>query len=176
MSVFLLAKTLLTAGIMRREGGTVMTIAIFKVLIYTEFNTNMKGTEMSWKISDEEFTAVLKLKEINRYEYFIKKVSDWEELWSLSNNEGWVLASDNQGRYFIPVWPHHRYAQACAQGVWEDCQPKSIELDSWLERWIPGMMNDHRIISVFPTPNNKGYLVEPDKMEVDLMTECENYD
>ena len=111
---------------------------------------------MSWTPSENEIKAVLSLEARQRYEHWIKKVADEEEVWSLWQEGGWALAGDDSGRLFVPVWPHSRYAALCAEGVWDAYQPKAVPLDVWLERWTPGMDRDHRLVAVFPTPTDKG--------------------
>jgi hypothetical protein len=39
----------------------------------------------------------LSLSGLERYAYFVKKAADWEEIWSLKTEDGWVLAGDDQG-------------------------------------------------------------------------------
>ena len=113
---------------------------------------------------------------LKRYEYWVKKVADQEEVWSLWQEDAWALAGDDAGRQFVPVWPHSRYAALCAQGAWAGYQPKAIDLNAWLDRWIPGMEQDQRLLAVFPTPKDKGVPMEPRRLEKDLRTELANYE
>ena len=82
---------------------------------------------MSWNISEPEFRSILTLPGAKRYSYFIKKVSDWEEVWSLRNQDGWALAADPAGCEVVPVWPHQRFAEACIEGGWNDCEAAVID-------------------------------------------------
>ena len=131
---------------------------------------------MSWQPNDKEMAVVLSLDAPLRYGHWIKKVADQEEVWSLWNEEGWALAGDDSGHEMVPVWPHSRYAELCAKGVWAGCRAKSIPLDVWLDRWIPGMVRDQLLVSVFPTPGGKGICVEPKRLEQDLRNELSNYE
>jgi hypothetical protein len=76
----------------------------------------------------------------------------------------------------IPVWPHEKFAALCACDVWAGYVPKVIELDAWIERWIPGMMRDKRWVVVFPTPQNRGVAVDPTRISDDLQNELTNYE
>ncbi len=120
---------------------------------------------------DKEFESVLSLAASRRYEYFIKKVADWGRIWSLKNKEGWVLAGVDQGHELIPVWPHERFALACATESWADCEPSSIDIAAWLERWMPGALRDHRLVAVFPTASIQGVVVSPERLKEDLESE-----
>lgn len=71
----------------------------------------------------------------------LKKIAESSEAWGLKNADGWVVVADDAGREMIPLWPHSRYAEACAIDTWSDCKPISIdvhkildELDPWISR------------------------------------------
>jgi hypothetical protein len=131
---------------------------------------------MTWIPRDEEIKSVLALDGAKRYGYCVKKAADQQQLWSLGQENGWALASDDVGRELVPVWPHEKFAFVCANGIWAGYQAKAIDLDAWLERWIPGMEKDTRLIAVFPTPQDKGVVVEPRRFETDLREELAQYE
>jgi len=129
---------------------------------------------MTWVLGDKEVAAVFALGTAQRYEYFVKKVVDEESLWSLWQ-DGWVLAADASGRQLIPVWPHQKYAELCANGEWSGSAAKEIDLDAWMKRWLPGMAKDSRLVAVFPAPSDKGAVVDPNRLTTDLERELEKY-
>lgn len=122
---------------------------------------------------EKEINAVIRLSGQKRYEYFIKKVADNEEVWGLYNN-GWAMTEDSKGNQLIPFWPKIEYANLCAIEDWEDYNPKSIDLDDFINKWIPGMRNDGIKISVF-WYNNDSVAVNPERLLSDLEEELENY-
>ena len=131
---------------------------------------------MHWTPKRLEIEAVLSLDAMKRYQYWIKKVADQQQVWSLWHEGNWVLAGDDSGSQLVPVWPHASYASLCATGVWNGSDPKVIPLHVWLDRWIPGMEGDHRRVAVFPTPSDQGISMEPKKVEDDLRNELLNYE
>jgi hypothetical protein len=131
---------------------------------------------MTWIPGDKEVKSVLALDSAKRYGYCVKKAADEERLWSLRQEDGWALASDDAGRELVPVWPHEKFALLCANGTWAGYQAKAIDLDAWLERWIPGIEKDARLIAVFPTPQHKGMAVGPRRFEADLCEELSQYE
>jgi len=131
---------------------------------------------MSWKLNDKEYQAVLDLPGPDRYSYTIKKIADQEEVWSLWAEGGWVLASDDEGRELVPIWPHSKFASACAKDEWDGCEPRPIDLASWTSKWVLGIARDQRKIAVFPTPNDKGVVVSPERFSEDLDTETSLYE
>ena len=130
---------------------------------------------MSWTPNDREIESVLRLPASERYKYFVKKAADTEHVWSLRKDVGWVTSADDTGRISVPVWPHAKFAAACANEDWAECEPQSIELDAWLARWLPGMHRDGRLAAVFPTPTNQAVNVAPDRLKRDLEAELELY-
>lgn len=131
---------------------------------------------MSWTPNEKEIQAVVSLAAAKRYEYWIKKVADDEQVWSLGQKDGWALVGDDAGRELVPVWPHSKYAALCAKGIWDGYEPKVITLDDWLDRWVPGMERDGRLVAVFPTPDGNGAVVDPRRLEQDLRDELAKYE
>jgi hypothetical protein len=131
---------------------------------------------MTLDLSDREFEAVLRLDGPARYEHLIKRIADAEEIYALRDDDGWMLAGDDTGRECIPVWPHPRYAAACAQDSWAAAAPTAIPIDEWLDTWLTDLEADGRAVAAFPTPTSRGPIVEPSQMREDLESELAKYD
>lgn len=130
---------------------------------------------MPLHVSDQEFEAVLALPGPARYEHLVKRIADAGEVWSLRNADGWALASD-EGRELIPVWPHPRYAEACAVGDWAGTEPQAIPLEDWVADWLADMEEDGRGVSVFPTPDGRTVVVDATQFLADIEAELELYE
>jgi hypothetical protein len=130
---------------------------------------------MSWSPNPKEIENVAKLNPFERYRYFIKKVADWREVWSLWN-DGWVLMADPEGIEVVPVWPHAKFAELCAIAEWNEYSARPIGLEEFLNKWIPGMARDNRGIAVFPASNRETTTVNPIKLREDLEEELANYE
>jgi hypothetical protein len=131
---------------------------------------------MAKRVNDQELAAVTALPAADRYSHFVEQVADWEEVWSLRGPGGWLLAGDDAGVQLMPVWPHARYAAACAVAAWEGAEPTPIPLDRWLEAWTPGLAKENRQVAVFPTPSGQGVAVTPDRLRDDLLEAREQYE
>lgn len=127
---------------------------------------------MTYQLSQKEQEAVSRLSAEARLEHFIKRVADWEAVWSLRNAEGWVLSQTSPGQMAAPFWPHPSYATACALNEWADCEPQPIELRVFMERWLPGIAKDKRLLAVFPTPSSSGAIASPESVLQSLIAEC----
>jgi hypothetical protein len=133
---------------------------------------------MTKAVSDGEFRGVTALPGPERYSHFVRRVADFEEIWSLHGPSGWVMMGDNAGRKCIPVWPHERYAEVFVRDHWSDAEAKMIELDAWMERWLPGMTRDGLHVAVFPVVGEKqqGVIASPAELRRDLEEELEQYE
>jgi hypothetical protein len=125
---------------------------------------------MIYRLNQEEFNRVWTLPADQRYGYFVSKVVDFDEVWTLKGPGGFVLfAADEAGRCrCLPYWPHPEYAAALAVDMWADCEPESINLKPFLVNWLPGMITDNLKAAVFPTPLGTSIIVEPEKLMEDL--------
>jgi hypothetical protein len=126
---------------------------------------------IAWQVSDHEFRSVTALSPSQRYDYFIKRVAALGEVWGLSRDNRWAYACNTEGRQLVPVWPHARFAAASAVAEWEGYEARSIELDAWLERWIPAMSGDGRVPVVFPGAVEPGISRAPLELGRDLLAE-----
>ncbi|MDK2776072.1 MAG: DUF2750 domain-containing protein [Pseudomonadota bacterium] len=119
---------------------------------------------MSYPLSHKSHLATLKLTDEQRYHHFIEKVAAHGEIWSLANDEGWVTVVSD-GDNCLPVWPHPDYAAEWATGDWADCEPRSVALDVWLERWTAGLSGDDTWLVVFPNLKEQALMVEPQDLD-----------
>ena len=131
---------------------------------------------MAYRIHENEISAILALPGHSRYEHFVKRVADWEELWGLKDNDGWVTSVNNAGEKSIPFWPHPEYAHMCAEGSWERNLSTRIDLQAFMEKWLPGMERDGILVAVFPTPEGKSVYVQPSMLLESLEEELIQYE
>jgi hypothetical protein len=125
----------------------------------------------AWEVNDREFESVLALAASRRYEYFIKRASSHGALWGLHGDDGWVMAEDADGVTHFPVWPHQRFAEACADGAWAGEPAQPIDIDEWVDAWIPQLIEEGFRVAVFQTPTDEGTGVSPERLKRDLERE-----
>ncbi len=131
---------------------------------------------MTWDLTQQEFESVVELAAPHRYAYFVKRCADWQEVWALSDNRGWVVAADDGGRKMLPVWPHAKFASACAVDEWATAKAHMIALGDWLEDWLPYLQQSEHLVAVFQTPSGNGIAVHPARLEHDMQEELELYE
>ena len=122
---------------------------------------------------NHEIENVLKNDISKQYEYFIKKVADYEQVWSIRANNGWATLGEGE-RKFFPVWPRKEFADICLNGEWENYYCESIELEEFIDDWISGLKEDNIRITVMWN-NGNGIDVDWDTLKQDIEQELENY-
>lgn len=127
-----------------------------------------------YPLNPQQFQAVSALAGPDRYRHFVSRVSDWQHVWSLKDESGWVSAADDQGNLVFPFWPHPDYAAACATGDWTGNIPASIEVHEFLERWLPNMDKDEVEAAVFPTPTMRGVIIPALQLQRAIQDELSN--
>ena len=93
-------------------------------------------------------------------------------IWGLQDQEGnWSLVSsmDNDSIDVIPFWSDQRMAQALCTGDWEVYKPVAIEMEEFLDDWLPGMHSDVLMTGVNWNEDLEGQEMEP----LDLLEEFE---
>ena len=92
-------------------------------------------------MKDQELFGVLMLDAPKRFKYFINRVVDAGEMYSLKMDSQWVLMGrGNENKEIIPLWPNKESALACKGNEdWLRAEPSAIDLDLFIEKWIPGI-------------------------------------
>ena len=125
---------------------------------------------MTYKLNSKQ-QLIAEQKDANqRYDYCVNKVCQFEEIWSLCDEQGWVELSDSDGEICLPVWPHPNFAKAWVSGEWANCQPKMVRLQVWLNRWTAGLQSDDTLLVVFPLDDDEGVIQTPQAFHDDLLS------
>lgn len=124
-------------------------------------------------MNEKELVTVSGLTPEKRYEYFIKKVADYEEVWSLYK-DGWVLSQDEFGNKLFPIWPKEEFAKLWAVSELSKFELKAIDLYEFIENLAPLLKKDGIKFDVFSN-NESSILRDIDDLLRDLNEELENY-
>lgn len=114
---------------------------------------------MNETLNPEDFQAIKGLPAEARHDYFVATIVRDEAVWILSSDQGMVMMSSG-GEQCLPVWPHPDFAAEWATGDWRDCSPDAVDLESWLERWLPGMEADDVSVAVFPASEEETVVMD----------------
>lgn len=115
-------------------------------------------------LSSEQFLATTKLSPEDRFEYMLKALMADQQLWGLYGKNGWLLLQADDD-VCMPIWPHQDFATAWEKDEFPDCEPKAIELDAWMEQWLPGMQKNGTLILTFPlSDDEEGIMMEANEI------------
>ena len=118
---------------------------------------------MTFKIHDKQTAEAVEKSPEARFNYFIFRAVKSEEVWTLADENGFVV-SEADGERSIPVWPHAEFASEWIQGDWSACQPLKIEMGAWRNNWLPGLAADGVVISVFPKAGQEVVVVDSEEL------------
>lgn len=93
-------------------------------------------------------------------------------VWGLQSEEGWALCDSEKhdDTDVIPLWSQESFAQFHCQDDWKHYTPVAIELEEFLEDWLPGMHEDVLLVGVNWNNDLEGEEMEP----LDLLEEFEH--
>lgn len=118
---------------------------------------------------------MLNLPSNERFDYFIRKICDFEEVWGLFY-DGWAMSEMDNKNTVMSFWPEKEFASLCASGSWLGYEPKSIVLKEYIQKWLEGMEKDNVHVGVFQTPDDKAVVISAFKLKQILQEELENYE
>lgn len=128
-------------------------------------------------ISTQEIDVMFKKNAKERYIYFVKKIADWECVWALGDDSGYITTEDDDGKLSLPLWPAKEYAQKCAINEWKNLAVKEISLDELLDDLLPELIEDDVDVVAFMSPDETGLpTLSAANVLKDLLAECEKYE
>ena len=63
------------------------------------------------KVSKQELETVTALSPEKRYNYFVKRICDWEQVWTLYEDDYIVLNEAKNGKLYILLFPFKDFAE-----------------------------------------------------------------
>lgn len=109
--------------------------------------------------SSRELRAMMEAPAAERYEYFVKQVSEFDEAWGLRDDEGWMAVGGEDDVTCFPLWPAEAYARRAAVDEYAKMRPTPIPLDELVEEMLPAWEKQGVAISVFWVPPGRGVVV-----------------
>jgi hypothetical protein len=131
---------------------------------------------MPYKMNDKQFEAVLALESVDRYEHFISKVVDWEQLWGVKSEEGWLVPVAPEGFEYFPLWPHPEFAQKITDQHFPGHTATEISLEALTDHWLPLFEEDNVKVAIFPNNDWTFWCVDARELKEALINEMANYE
>lgn len=109
------------------------------------------------ELTMDERVQLLVAPDSERLAYFVEQAKSTEQVWSLSNDEGFVMVETDDGDC-VMVWPDADFASQWAIEDWDDCEPVSVPLAQFKAEWLPSLALDNITLAVFPNIEDEGKL------------------
>ena len=116
---------------------------------------------------------ILNLKPFDRYQYFIRKIADWEKVYTLVFLNGNYAMSIVDDKKLFPLWSAREFAELSKTGDWQECEILELDFNE-LEKLFDYIGEYNFLINVFPT-DTTGFVVTLEEFSRDLGTELEQY-
>ena len=128
------------------------------------------------QLTPSDIEKIFKRPGEKRYDYFVKHVADSEEVFGLSDDEGWALLGDDEDADIIPFFPHAELAEAFRQAAgFDEYRVEMIDVNELLA-WLDDMPADGLLVAVLPNTEFSGVVMEPGRLKADLQKELAKYD
>ncbi len=114
-----------------------------------------------------ETAAVTEMSESQLLEYFLTRVFETEEVWSLDDGCEWVMREDD-GQWIMPLWPYRQFAETAA-ATWSGCVPSAESLEDFVYQTLGALMEEDTLLEVMGEPGRPGCLVSPQRLH-DIFT------
>lgn len=113
--------------------------------------------------SEKELAEMPTMSASERLHYFLTRVIECEEVWSLGDDNGWVIKQEGERRV-VAVWPYRVLADACACGEQESQRPDAVSLEHFVYR-VLGLVSDNDIeVAILPGPGHAGMVMPADAL------------
>ncbi len=123
------------------------------------------------QLNQEDITKLFKKPGEKRYDYFIKKVVENEEVYGLADEEGWALLGDDSDADILPLFPAPEFAEAFRQAAdFDEYKVETLDVSELMD-WLDDMEKDKLLVAVFPNPGLNGAVVEPKHLKADIQKE-----
>lgn len=127
------------------------------------------------KISQKGIENICKLTPFDRYCYFIKRVADFETMYTLVNEVGDLALSEIEDKFLLPFWSAQAYAELNIADEWQKYTVKKVTLEEFENNYIDMIVGNNYLINIFPINNKTGFVVDVNEFARDLSDEMQKY-
>ncbi len=114
------------------------------------------------------------------YEIFLEDAIDSGVVWGIAVKskdtkeenavEFAVCGSEEMdGIDVMPFWSRKAFAQAVCLDEWADCEPQPVDVDDFIDNWLPGLQKDGLMVGINWTTDLEGTEIEPLELSLDLL-------
>ncbi|PWK47273.1 DUF2750 domain-containing protein [Pleionea mediterranea] len=113
----------------------------------------------------------------HNYQVFLQQAIDQGVVWALITGDldkgtaefALTGSADNDNIDVMPFFSHEDFAQALCSDEWSIYQPHPIDLDDFIDNWLPGMQKDSLLVGVNWNSELEGLESEPLELSLELL-------
>lgn len=125
----------------------------------------------------KEIQNVLALTSPQKYRYFVSKIADWEQVWSLGDGKSLVTAWNDEKCLFLPLWTAKAYVELCLTGEWANFTPMRFTLEHLMTEILPDMHEANiKVAVMMQSDGKKTPVYDAAALLADLKEECQRYE
>jgi len=113
---------------------------------------------MHYKPTETELSDLQKMSAEQRMMYFLTRTNETEEVWSLGNDDGWLINESDDQRW-ISVWPYEVNASQYKTVDQEGYDADTVSLEHFVYTLLPVMIEQEILIDIFPVEQQSGKLL-----------------
>ncbi len=105
----------------------------------------------------------------SRYKYFIRTVVTEEEVWGLTDDEGWLMLEDDEDNTDVfAVFPNAEFAEIFRkEGGYDEFRVEAMDVFEFVE-WLDDFEVEKMKVGVFPTPDFQCAVMTPERLREDF--------
>jgi hypothetical protein len=119
---------------------------------------------------------IKKLEPFQRYQHFIKRIADFEELWTIIDEDGDYALSSLDEFTLIPFWSAEEFIASNLEEGWENCKSLKLTLNDLEDSIFEIIASENYLINVFPVDGRSGFVVSLNEFCRDLNEELKQYE
>ncbi|WP_181898365.1 DUF2750 domain-containing protein [Alteromonas aestuariivivens] len=125
-------------------------------------------------LSENLIRQACQLSPEERAELFIQYVQKAQQVWLLQGDAGFVMVEHGDS-VCLPVWPHQDLAKAWSLSSQQPARQISVELSTFVQTWLPGLMANQTELLIFPAgPATDALALDGDEVTKALSGEGED--
>lgn len=127
--------------------------------------------------NEKEIQHVLALASSQKYTYFISKIADWEQVWSVGDGQNLATSWDDEKHLSLPLWAAKAYVELCLTDEWANFTPMQFSLEHLMTEILPDMHEANISVALMMQPDGrKTPVYNAAALLADLKKECQQYE
>ncbi len=127
------------------------------------------------QLSQHQIEQISARSGVSRYNYFIKTVVEFEEVYGLADDEGWVMLEDDvENCDVIPFFPNPEFAEVFRTAAkLEENRVEPLDLMEFMD-WLDDFAEEKIKIGVFLNGELQGAIMDASRLKTDLQAALGN--